>query len=298
MTAIPGRGPAVGLDEGPWRDAVRRVAGDRAARIAFALLAIIALIALLAPMLAPYGPSEVFGIDTLKHQPPSVAHPFGTDGSSRDVLSRVLYGARVSLAISLLAVTIAATVGTLYGAIAGYCGGWVDASMMRLIDAMLAVPRVLLLIAIVTLWNRVGMTGLILTLGLTGWFGVSRLVRAQVMSIKEREFIASARALGAGHTRILLRHVLPHVVSPVLVAATLGIGNVIVIEAGLSFLGMGVQQPRASWGNIILDGYDVMAYAWWVSVFPGLALVLTVLAVHLLADALRDALDPRQLPAR
>jgi len=296
MTAVAAPLPIGPTEEGPWRDALRRLARHRPARIALALLGLISLVALLAPVLAPYEPGVYLGLDALSARPPSAAHPFGTDANSRDVLSRVLHGARISLAISLLAVTIAATIGTLYGAIAGYCGGVVDSVMMRIVDAMLAVPRVLLLIAVVTLWNSVGMNVLILVIGLTGWFGVSRLVRAQVLSIREREFIDAARALGASHRRILFRHVLPHVMSPVLVAATLGIGNVIVIEAGLSFLGMGVQPPDPSWGNMIRDGAERIDSEWWVSLFPGMALVVTVLAVNVVADALRDTLDPRQLP--
>jgi len=169
---------------------------------------------------------------------------------------------------------------------------------MRVVDALLAIPRVLLLIAVATLWHGLGLAGLILLLGLSGWFGVSRLVRSLVLSVRQDEFVTAARALGASHARVLVRHILPQVISPVLVAATLAIGNVIVIEAGLTYLGVGVQPPDASWGSVFQDGMSNVAAAWWVSLSAGVALVITVLAVNLLADGLREALNARQLPAR
>jgi peptide/nickel transport system permease protein len=192
----------------------------------------------------------------------------GTDFASRDVFSRLLYGARVSLSIALLAILLSATVGTLYGAAAGYYGGRVDAVMMRIIDAALSVPRILLLITLLVLWGAVPVAALIVVLGFTGWFGVSRLVRAEVLALKERDMV---------------------------VAATLGIANVIVIEAGLSYLGIGVRPPLPSWGNMIQDGVSQIATVWWVSLFPGLAIVATVMAFNIIGDGLRDALDPRQL---
>lgn len=263
-----------------------------------AILLLLACIAVAAKYVAPYNPKAQPDIVGLKYMAPSLAHPFGTDMLSRDVLSRVIWGSRVSLSIAFLSVLVAATVGTGYGAIAGYVGGRIDGFMMRVVDALLAIPRVLLLIAVATLWNGLGLVGLVLLLGLTGWFGVSRLVRTLVLSAREDEFVTAARALGASHSRILLHHILPQVISPVLVAATLAIGNVIVIEAGLTFLGMGVRPPDASWGSIFFDGKDAISYAWWVSVSAGVALVITVLAVNLVADGLREALNTRQLPAR
>ncbi len=281
----------------PWRSALATLARDRSAMAGLAILVALALIALAAPYVAPYSPIAQPDIVALKYLPPSLAHPFGTDHLSRDVLSRIIFGSRVSLSVAFLAVVVAATVGTGYGAIAGYVGGNVDGLMMRVVDALLSIPRVLLLIAVATLWNRLELSGLVLLLGLTGWFGVSRLVRTLVLSAREDEFVTAARALGATHTRILTHHILPQVISPVLVAATLAIGNVIVIEAGLTFLGMGVRPPKASWGSIFYDGRDVGA-AWWISMSAGVALIITVLAVNLLADGLREALNPRQLPAR
>ena len=271
----------------------RRLFQHRGARIAAGIVAALFLIALLAPWIAPYDPSAQPDIVGLKSQPPSLAHPFGTDVFSRDVLSRVIHGSRVSLTVGLLAMLLAIAVGTSYGAIAGFAGGRVDGAMMRIIDAMMSIPRILLLLVILALWGRIHVTLLIALLGLTGWFGVSRLVRGQVRAIARQEFVLSARALGAGESRLLLRHVLPNVVSPVMVAATLGIGNVILLEAGLSYLGIGVQPPQASWGNIIQDAGGQIAQLWWVSLFPGLIILTTVMAFNTLGDALRDALDPR-----
>ena len=273
----------------PWRCGLRALARDRSAMAGVAMLTLLALIALGARYVAPYDPIAQPDIVGLKNLPPSLAHPFGTDHLSRDVLSRVIFGSRVSLSIAFLSVIVAATVGTAYGAIAGYGGGVLDAIMMRLVDAFLAIPRVLLLIAVATLWDRLGLIGLILLLGLTGWFAVSRLVRTMVLSAREDEFVTAARALGASDARILVQYILPHVISPVLVAATLGIGNVIVIEAGLTYLGMGVQPPNASWGSIFQDGMTGVQFqsAWWVSVSAGIALIITVLAVNLVADGLR-----------
>jgi len=282
----------------PWRAAVRILRRDRSAVVGASVLMVLALIALGADWVAPYSPLDQPDIIGLKNIPPTLAHPFGTDDASRDVLSRIIHGARVSLSVAFLSVLVSATVGTAYGAVAGYAGGVIDGVLMRIVDAMMAIPLVLLLIAVATLWNGLGITGLILLLGLTGWFGVSRLVRTMVLSAREDEFVTAARALGATDARILVRHILPQVISPVLVAATLGIGNVVVIEAGLTYLGMGVARPYASWGSVFRDGMSTFASTWWVWGFAGLALVITVLAVNLVADGLRQALSGRQLPAR
>jgi peptide/nickel transport system permease protein len=255
-----------------------------------------ATVGALAPVIAPYSPSAQPDIVGLKRQPPSAAHPFGTDQFSRDVLSRVLYGGRVSLAIALLAVALSASIGLAYGALAGFYGGWLDAVMMRALDALLSIPRVLLLIAAAVVWGPLGLPSLVVLLGTTGWFGVSRLVRAEVLSVVTRDYVAAARALGTSDRRLLLSHVMPNILAPVIVAAALGVGNVIVLEAGLSYLGVGVHPPHASWGNIIRDGSAELGTMWWMSFFPGLAIVATVVACNLVGDALRDALDPRQLP--
>ncbi len=257
------------------------------------LLAIV-LIALAAPLLAPYDPIAQPDIIALKNLAPSWSHPFGTDSYSRDLLSRCMYGARISLAVATLATAIAVTFGALYGAIAGFAGGAVDAIMMRVVDAAIAIPRVLLLIAILALWNGLSLWLLVAVLGATGWFGLSRMVRAQVLVLRDLDFVAAARALGAGGPRILLRHILPNVVPTIIVAATLGIGHVIILEAGLSYLGLGVQPPNASWGSIIQDGADQVGTAWWISLFPGLLIVTTAIACNALGDAISAAFDPRQ----
>ena len=266
----------------------------RHATIASAVLLVIVLVALLAPVLAPYDPIAQPDIIGMKNMAPSWSHLFGTDSYSRDVLSRCMYGARVSLSVAALATAIAVTFGTLYGAVAGYMGGVVDTVLMRIVDAALSIPRVLLLIAILALWNGLPLWLLVVVLGGTGWFGLSRMVRGQVLSLRELDFVAAARAVGASGPRILLRHILPNVVPTIIVAATLGIGHVIILEAGLSYLGLGVQPPAASWGSIIQDGADQIGSAWWISLFPGILIVTTAIACNALGDALRTALDPRE----
>ncbi|HEU4786847.1 MAG TPA: ABC transporter permease [Gemmatimonadaceae bacterium] len=272
-----------------------RLVAHRSARWSLVVIVLIVIAALVGPSLIGFGCSEQLGIVTLKNAPPSAAHPFGTDALSRDLLARVLCGARISLSVGALAALLATTLGTAYGLFAGYSGGRIDAAMMRLLDAFMSIPRVLLLIAVLTIWHPVPLGGVIVLIGATGWFAVSRLVRAEVMALRGSDFIVAARALGARTPRILWRHVLPNVAAPVIVSASLAVGNVIALEAGLSFLGIGAPPPAASWGAIFTDGVDPFAGAWWVALFPGLAIVVTVLAFNVLGDALRDVLDPRQL---
>lgn len=250
--------------------------------------------ALLAPALAPYDPDAQTDIVATRYQAPSVSHPMGTDRFGRDIFSRVLYGARISLSIGFLAILIAITLGTAIGAIAGFFGGRLDTVLMRGVDLVLSFPRLVLLVVLVALFEP-SIALVTLVLGLTGWMGVSRIVRGQVLTVREMEFVTAARVLGFGRTRILARHVLPNVLTPVIVAATLGIGNTILAEAALSFLGLGVQPPTASWGNMVASGRDAMLDAWWITTFPGLAIVFTVMAFNLVGDGLRDALDPRRV---
>jgi peptide/nickel transport system permease protein len=280
---------------GAERSLLEHLTRDGRARVAAVVLLAIVLAAILAPVLAPYDPAAQLDVVRLKSQPPSWAHPLGTDAFSRDVLSRLLWGSRISLAIAVIAVTLSMTIGILVGAVAGFAGGVVDAVLMRLVDTAMSVPRLLLLIAVVALWENVGVAALTLLLAGTGWFAVSRLTRAEALVVRERDYVVAARMLGASPWRILTRHVLPNVAAPGLVAATLGIANVILLEAGLSYLGIGVRAPAASWGGIIQDGAERVGDLWWLTLFPGLAILVTVFACNALGDALRDALDRRQL---
>jgi peptide/nickel transport system permease protein len=256
--------------------------------LATGLLGLLVLLAVFAPLFSPFDPSAQPDILHMRGEPPSLSHPFGTDLFSRDGWRRVIFGARISLSVALLATAISISLGTAYGALSGYAGGVVDSVMMRLLDAFLAIPRLLLVLAIVAVWRNLPVSGLVMVLGLTGWFMLSRIVRGQVLALKEQEFVLSAEALGATKFRILWRHLLPNLVSPVLVAAALGIGQVIALEAGLSYLGIGVQQPAASWGNIIQDGAEQIRSMWWIPLFPGLALVFTVMCFNILAEYVRD----------
>lgn len=224
---------------------------------------------------------------------PSWAHPFGTDQLNRDILARVVHGGRVSLAVAGLAVLLSLTVGSLVGLIAGYSGGWIDALLMRFVDAALAIPRLFVLLLLLVVWERIPLGALILVLGTTGWFATSRLVRGEVLRLRHEPFVQAAEALGSNGWRVIGRHLLPNAAGPVLVAATLGVADVILLEAGLSFLGLGVQPPTPSWGGMVLDARPLVVHAPWTAIFPGAAIVLTVLAVNLIGDALQAALDPR-----
>ncbi|MFL5617540.1 MAG: ABC transporter permease [Gemmatimonadaceae bacterium] len=291
MTAPDARDRAIGA-----HPMLRALLRDSRTRIAVIVLLLVTLGALLAPALAPYDPAAQLDIERLNSQPPSAAHPFGTDPYSRDVLSRLIYGSRVSLAVGLGSVALAMSFGIALGIVAGYLGGVVDAVLMRLVDAAISVPRLLVLIMVASLWGRLGLVPLTLLMAGTGWFAVSRLVRAETLALRDREFVLAARALGVPTPRLLVRHVLPNVLAPALVAAALSIANVILLEAALSYLGIGVRPPTASWGTIIEDGAERVAELWWLTLFPGLAILVTVFACNALGDALRDAFDPRQLP--
>ncbi len=225
--------------------------------------------------------------------PPSGAHWLGTDLLNRDVLARLLVGARFSLGIAALATVLTATVGTGVGLVAGYAGGAVDMILMRLVDAGLAIPRLFILLLLVLVWDRVPPTALVLVIGLTGWFATSRLVRSETLRLRREPFVTAAEALGAPAWRVMLTHLLPNAAGPVIVTATLGIGDVILLEAGLSFLGLGIQPPTPSWGGMILESRPVMTMAPWTAIFPGVAILITVLSANLVGEALRAALDPR-----
>jgi peptide/nickel transport system permease protein len=269
---------------------------DGAARAALFLLIALMLVAIFAPWLAPYDPIAQPDVVALKHLAPSAAHPFGTDFASRDVLSRMIYGTRISLSIAILAMLLSTFIGTAYGLVAALGGRFTDAVLMRGVDTFLAIPRILLLLGVVAMWGSLSVDALIVVIGLSGWFAAARLVRTLVLGLRERDFVIAARGLGAHTSSIAVRHILPHLASPILVAATFGVGAALVIEAGLSFLGYGIDAPQASWGTILRDGQEYLVSAWWLSVVPGAALVITVLAVNVIADRLRDIASGRHLP--
>lgn len=248
------------------------------------------VIAAFAPLLAPYDPNEIDRRHVL--EPPSTIHLLGTDDLGRDILSRMIYGSRISLAVGFVAVGIATVIGMILGAIAGYYGGWTDRIIMRFIDIMLSIPTFFLILAVIAFVGP-GIWNIMIVIGLTSWMGVARLVRAEFLSLKEREFVLAARALGAGNLRIIFNHIMINSMAPVFVSAVLGVAAAILVESALSFLGIGVQPPTPSWGNILTLGKDNIEIAWWLSVFPGLAILITVLSYNLLGEGLRDALDPR-----
>lgn len=248
------------------------------------------LIALFSPLISPYDPNEI----DRKHilEPPSMTHPLGTDDLGRDVLSRMIYGSQISLAVGFVAVGIATIVGIFFGAISGYYGGWIDRIIMRFVDIMLSIPTFFLILAVIAFVGP-GIWNIMVVIGLTSWMGVARLVRAEFLSLKEREFVLAVKALGASNMRIIFNHIMPNSMAPVFVSAVLGIASAILVESVLSFLGIGVQPPAPSWGNILTLGKDNIEIAWWLSVFPGIAILITVLAYNLVGEGLRDALDPR-----
>jgi peptide/nickel transport system permease protein len=248
------------------------------------------VLSFLAPYLTPYAPGDLDAYHVLL--PPSSAHWLGTDELGRDVLTRIIYGARISLKVGFVSVGIAAFIGTVAGLFAGYYGGWIDQVLMRFVDIMLCFPTFFLMLAVIAMLEP-SIWYIMIIIGLTGWMGVARLVRAEVLTLRERDFILAARAIGASDLRIIFVHILPNALSPVIVTATLGVAGAILTESALSFLGIGVQPPVPSWGNMLTAGKDYLEFAWWLSLFPGLAILVTVIAYNLVGEGLRDALDPR-----
>ncbi|MCX7189187.1 MAG: ABC transporter permease [Methylotenera sp.] len=258
--------------------------------IGFIIIAGILLLALIAPLIAPYDPDAI-NVKAILLSPTS-NHLMGTDGLGRDVFSRMLFGARISLMVGFVAVGIATIIGIILGAIAGFYRGWVDTLIMRTVDVMLSIPTFFLILAVIafltpSIWN------IMIVIGLTSWMGVTRLVRAEFLSLRHREFVLAAQALGAKDVRLIFTHLLPNSLTPIIVSSILGIASAVLVESGLSFLGLGVQAPQASWGNILTDGKEYIQFAWWLSLFPGLAILITVLGYNLLGDGLRDAYNPR-----
>ena len=258
------------------------------------ILVFLIMVAVAAPLIAPFDPDRQLDIIGLKNHPPSWTFLLGTDVLSRDVWSRIVYGARVSLGIGGLGALVAVSVGSLVGAVAGYYRRWVDAVLMRTVDVGLALPRIFILLMAVALWDRLPFGVLVLVIGLTSWFGTGRLVRAEVLSLRERDYVLAARALGAGAGGVIFRHVLPNAAAPIIVSAALGVGNVLLLEASLSYLGIGVRPPTPSWGNMIADGAPNIYTAPWTTLAAGLAISLVVMSLNAVADGWRDALDPHE----
>lgn len=269
---------------------MRKTLTNPLALAGFVIIATILLLALFAPFIAPFDPDAIDVKAILLS--PSSQHLMGTDGLGRDVFSRMLFGARISLLVGIVAVGIATAIGVMLGAISGYYRGWVDIVIMRLVDVMLSIPTFFLILAVIafltpSIWN------IMIVIGLTSWMGVTRLVRAEFLSLRGREFVIASQTLGAKDGRLIFRHLLPNSLTPIIVSSVLGVASAVLIESGLSFLGLGVQAPQASWGNILTDGKEYIQFAWWLSLFPGLAILITVLGYNLLGEGLRDALDPR-----
>jgi peptide/nickel transport system permease protein len=267
-----------------------RLAYNPLAVVGFLIVGLLCLVALSAPWLAPYDPQAIDTWHILES--PSKAHLLGTDPLGRDCLSRLIYGARISLLVGIVAVGIATVIGTILGALAGFYGKWIDGLIMRFVDIILCFPTIFLIMAVIAFLEP-SILNIMAVIGLTSWMGVARLVRAEFLSLRQRDFVLAARISGASNARIVFSHILPNAVAPILVATTLGVGGAILTESALSFLGIGVQPPTPSWGNMLTEGKDNLEIAWWLSMFPGLAILVTVLGYNLLGEGLRDALDPR-----
>lgn len=280
-----------------WHDFWRRFRRNRAALLGAAVLIVLFASAALAPVLAPRDPASLLLADRLK--PPGYVSPtlhvtysLGTDGTGRDMLSRLLYGGRISMTIGFLTAFLSLSIGVVVGATAGYHGGMLDNILMRFVDFMLTIPRLPLVLIVLVLFGN-SFFLLLLVLGLTSWMGVARLVRGEFLSLRERDFVEAARSQGALDRRIIYKHILPNAMAPLIVNATFQVANAILLEAVLSFLGLGVQPPTATWGNMLLNAQSELSFAWWTSVFPGLLISTAVLSFNLVGDGLRDALDPR-----
>ena len=242
--------------------------------------------------------SDPYGLDaSVQLEGPSIQHPFGTDTLGRDVLSRIIYGARVSVQVGILAVGISSVLGVFFGLVAGFAGGRVDDAIMRFVDMLLAFPGIILAIAVAGVLGP-SLTNVVIALSVQGWVTYARLMRGEVLSVKEMDYIKSAEAIGASQYEIMLEDILPNAIYPIIVQSTMDLGNMIIAEAGLSFLGLGPQPPTPSWGNMLAEGRSVIDSAWWLSIFPGIAIFVTVMGFNLLGDALRDVMDPRDNTGR
>jgi len=253
------------------------------------IVGIMAILAIFAPLVATHDPNEINLVNALTG--PSKKHLLGTDSLGRDLFSRMVYGARISLSVGFIAVGISVLIGVALGSIAGYYGGWIDSVISRFIDIMLCFPSFFLILSVIAILGP-NILNIMIVIGVTSWMGVARLIRAEILSLKEREFIEAARAIGASDPRIIIRHLIPNGIGPVLVSATLGVAGAILLESGLSFLGLGVQPPTPSWGNILTEAMSTLGIAWWITLFPGLAILITVLGYNLLGEGLREIFNP------
>lgn len=268
----------------------RRFRKNKLAVIGGCLVFGLFVIAIFAPLVSPYNPDHINTNNIL--QSPGGKHILGTDDLGRDVLSRMIYGTRISLSVGFIAILIATLIGIILGSLSGYYGGVIDSLIMRLVDIMLSVPTFFLLLTVIALLGpSIGIV--MLVIGLTGWMPVARLVRAEFLSLKTRDFVLAARSIGASDVRIIFKHILPNAMSPVYVSFILGVASAILMESGLSFLGFGVQPPTPSWGNILTAGREYMEVAWWLILFPGLAILFTCLSYYILGEGIRQALDPK-----
>ncbi len=285
------------VSKSPWGIAQRRFRANTLAVTSLYVIAALYIVALLTPLLAPYDPSAIENVLETRYLAPSGAHLFGTDEFGRDMFTRALYGARVSLSVGLFAMLLSKVIGTSYGAVAAYFGGMVDAILMRLVDVIIAFPTFYLMLMLVGVFEA-DILLIILVLGLTSWPGTARYIRGEILSLKEQGFAESARAIGLPPRLVVIRHLVPSAMSPVLVSAALSVAGMIGAEAGLSFLGLGIRPPTPSWGNMISGGQDALLVAWWVAFFPGALLALTLVSFSLFADGIRDSLDPKVLMRR
>jgi len=256
------------------------------------VIAVMSLAAVMAPIVATYDPLEVDLSADARLQAPSMKHFFGTDNLGRDVFSRMVYGARISLSVGFIAVAISLFIGLALGAISGYYGGWIDSVIMRIVEVMYCFPTFFLIMMVITFIGP-SIVNVMVVIGFTSWPGLCRLVRAEFLTLRERDFVSSAKVQRVSDARIIFRHILPNAMSPVYVSATLSVGGAILVESALSFLGLGVQIPEPSWGNILTAGKSYIDYAWWLTLFPGLAILFTVLSFNLIGEGLRDMLDPK-----
>lgn len=275
---------------------IRVLLKSKTGTIGLLIILSVVLVAIFADVIAPHNPVATKAADRL--MPPmwieggTGDHPLGTDNLGRDVLSRIIYGSQISLLVGICSVVVAGAIGLVLGLLSGYFGGWIDRVIMRTVDSFLAIPNILLMLMVLAVMGP-GLLTLILVLGVTNWVNYARVIRGEVLSIKERDFVRAAKSIGSSHTRIMGIHILPNILSSFIVISTLSVATTIIMEASLSFLGLGIQPPTVSWGGMLSDGRQYLATSWWVATFPGIAITITVLGIIFLGDWLRDMLDPR-----